>query len=92
MAMLSPVPIPEQISAEMVAEIKPDGGYAFKGLRPGKYRVLAVDMLRVSGSGAQAAQLKLIEQGEEIEIKEGDRIDKELRLMPKEDAGAKSKQ
>ena len=50
-----------------------------------------MDVLRFGGNNSQAAQLKLIEKGEEIEIKEGGRIEKEIRLLPREDANAKPK-
>ena len=60
-----------------------------KGVLPGKYRVLAADLFRLGGPDTSQAALK---KGEEVEIKEGDRIQKEIRLLPKEDANAKPKQ
>jgi hypothetical protein len=41
-----------------------------------------------NSNGMDAAK-KLFARGEEIEFKEGDRITKDVRMLPKEDANAK---
>jgi hypothetical protein len=64
-----------------------DGKYTFKAVRPGKYHLIALDIFRLavfmnSGSQDEAMQ-SLIAAGEEIEIKEGDRIVKDLIVIDK---------
>jgi hypothetical protein len=71
----------------------PDGKYILKGVAPGKYRLFAVDPFQMSGAGSAEAGLemfkKLFERGEEIEVKEGDRMVKDLKGVSLEDANAK---
>jgi hypothetical protein len=67
-----------------------DGTYSFKAIGPGKHRLLAFDTFQLTGSlydlpFAQA----LFALGEEVEIKEGDRLTKELKLVAAEDVHAK---
>jgi protocatechuate 3,4-dioxygenase beta subunit len=77
------------------AQATPDGKYTIKGVVPGKYRLFGLDILQTSGaisSGDTADMLKkLFERGEEIEFKEGDRIAKDLKVIPVEDPNAKPK-
>jgi hypothetical protein len=69
--------------------VTPDGRYSFKGVRPGKYIVFAIDALR-SGPANTTEDLKeLAVAAEQIEIKEGDRIVKDLKVVLKEDVDAK---
>ena len=74
----------------------PDGKYILKGVAPGKYRLFAVDPFQISGAAGADGGLdifkKLFDRGEEIEIKEGDRIVKDLKSVSLEDADAKPKQ
>lgn len=65
-----------------------DGKYSFKGIRPGKYRLVAVDLAEMmqafSGDGqAENTMQRLFDAGEEIEIKDGDRITKDLPALTK---------
>jgi hypothetical protein len=64
-----------------------DGKYDMKGNRPGKYRIVAIDMLHLmSGNGGtpeQATMDKLFEMAEEIELKAGDRVVKNLKAIDK---------
>jgi hypothetical protein len=64
-----------------------DGKYDLKGNRPGKYRIVAIDMLHlISGNGGmpeQATMDKLFEMAEEIELKAGDRVVKNLKAIDK---------
>jgi hypothetical protein len=64
-----------------------DGKYDLKGNRPGKYRIVAIDMLHlISGNGGmpeQATMDKLFEMAEEIELKAGDRVVKNLKPIDK---------
>ena len=73
----------------------PDGRYILKGVAPGKYRLFAVDPFQIDGAAGADAGLemfkKLFERGEEIEIKEGDRIVRDLKSISLEDANAKPK-
>lgn len=74
------------------ARVEPDGSYSIKAIAPGKYRLFAVDLFQVAGAleNSQDAFLKgLFERGEEIEIKAGDRIVKDFRVLAPEDPNAK---
>jgi hypothetical protein len=65
-----------------------DGKYSLKALRPGKYRIVAIDMLAMiqasnsDGDNDERAQ-QLFDASEEIEVKEGDRIAKDLSVLTK---------
>jgi hypothetical protein len=68
------------------------GAYSFKGLVPGRYRVIAMDF-RSSGSWEDEDWLKKYgSTGEIVEIKEGDRISRDLKVGAGEPTDAKSKQ
>jgi hypothetical protein len=65
-----------------------DGKYSFKAIRPGKYRLLAIDIAQmmqvVSGDGNNDETMQqLFDAGEEIEIKEGDRVSKDIPVLTK---------
>ena len=74
----------------------PDGKYILKGVAPGKYRLFAVDPFQLNGVAGADEGLemfkKLFARGEEVELKEGDRIVKDLKSVSLEDADAKPKQ
>ena len=92
LAMVLMVQSPEDLrdlGQDGTKQIGPDGKYTFKGLRPGKYRLLAVNLLNAAGADTVATLRKMVERGEEIEIQEGDRLTKDLRLLAKEDHDAK---
>jgi len=80
---------PKEIDLERAAKTAEDGTYRFQGIRPGKYRLLAFDpFLLADAPDSQEAIKKLAAAAEEIEIKEGDRKVKDLKLV-KEDGDAK---
>ena len=91
MAMVWLVQDPKDLPQDSSQRVTPEGKYSFHGVRPGKYRLFAVDALRFSGADPMERLSKLAGRGEEIEIKEGDRIEKNLRVLQKEDANAKPK-
>jgi hypothetical protein len=73
------------------------GRYDLKGLRPGKYRILAVDAADWFESAAGITDPKEFETtmkaaAEEIEIKEGEHIVKDLKVVDKEKLGGPAKQ
>ena len=73
----------------------PDGKYAIKAVVPGKYRMFGLDAFQLAGASSSGDAMdmikKLFERGEEIEFKEGDRITKDLKVIPMEDPNAKPK-
>jgi hypothetical protein len=74
------------------AQATPDGKYTIKAIVPGKYRLFALDALRTAYGGNEMDVFKkLFDRGEEIEFKEGDRITKDLKVIPVEDPNAKPK-
>ena len=78
---------PKHIDEENAARTT-DGKYSFKAIRPGKYRLLAIDlaeMLQVftGGGNEEETMEKLFDAAEEIEVKEGDRISKDVTALTK---------
>jgi hypothetical protein len=70
-----------------------DGTYRFQAIRPGKYRLLAVDAAQFGWGDDFAESVKqLAAAAEVIEIKEGDRKTKDLKLTLKDEADAKAAQ
>jgi hypothetical protein len=69
-----------------------NGEYSIKALRPGKYRLVAIDTLEV-GDWAPGdwddALTAFRAAAQEIEVKEGDRIVKDLKVIGKEDLHVK---
>jgi hypothetical protein len=69
-----------------------NGEYSIKALRPGKYRLVAVDTLEIGdlAPGDWDEALKSFKAAaQEIEVKEGDRIVKDLKVLGKEDLHGK---
>jgi hypothetical protein len=77
----------EEIDNQSGKPIEPEAKFRFTGLRPGKYRLFAVDPRQVSGDteGFKA----MFPKAEEIEIKERDRIVKDVKVMVAENPNAK---
>jgi hypothetical protein len=72
-------------------DLSTDGKYTFKGIAPGKYHMCALnplDFLARDG-GWESAMKKVYPRCEEIEFKEGERVTKDLRQLPKEAPDAK---
>ena len=75
---------------EMTRVSSPDGSYSRNGIRPGKYRLFALDLMRYGSEVLQSGDLTaLFARGEEIEIKEGERLVKDLEVLEKEGADAR---
>ena len=72
-----------------VARVAGDGKYSFHGVRPGKYRILAIDAFHAPEIDKLEVAKKLVAGLPEFEIKEGDRITKDVTVVGKEDADAK---
>jgi hypothetical protein len=74
------------------AQAEPDGSYKLKAFAPGKYKLFAIDALKISGGPSVVDMLQdLFNRAEEVEFKEGDKITKDIRVMAKEDPNAKKK-
>jgi hypothetical protein len=72
-----------------------NGEYIIKALRPGKYRLIAIDVLEMGdfASGDWDEALKSFRSAApEIEVKEGDRIVKDLKVIGKDDVHVTAKQ
>jgi hypothetical protein len=94
--LLTPLAIVALMSGPTAPDVRntgvaPDGRYSFKGVRPGKYRLLGINPfeMAIMNDDEAAALAGLFERGEEVELREGDRITKDLKLLPKGDANAK---
>jgi hypothetical protein len=84
---------PKDIDLERSLKVVEEGAYRFQGIRPGKYRLLAFDRFLLADVPESSEMIKkLAAAAEEIEIKEGDRKVKDLKLLVKEDADAKPRQ
>ena len=73
-----------------------DSRYVFQNLRPGKYRLLAVDAFDFTNlAGAKNPEefaKALRAASEEIEVAEGVRMVKDLKVVAKEDIHVQTKQ
>ncbi len=74
------------------AQATPDGKYTLKSIAPGKYKLFAIDAFQMSNGMAAIDTMKdIFNRAEEVEFHEGDKITKDLKVMPKEDPNAKKK-
>ena len=69
-----------------------DGKYRYTGLRPGKYRLIAIDAFHSPNVESPEVLKKLALALPEFEVKEGDRITRDVTVVGKEDVDAKPKQ
>jgi hypothetical protein len=64
--------------------------FSYSGLHPGKYRIMAVGQAELMGRQDRLDALKaLLAHAEEIEIHEGDRITRDIKITTAESASAK---
>ena len=70
------------------ARASPDGTYTLRGIAPGKYKLLGLDLLRL-GSGDAELLKKLSMLAEEVEVKPNERVRKDVRAVSREDVDAK---
>jgi hypothetical protein len=64
--------------------------FIYSGLRPGKYRLVALDPRQFMGGRDSPETLKaLVAAAPEFEIHENDRLTKDVKMLPPEDPGAK---
>lgn len=76
-------------ASEQVRAISPDGRYSIRNLRPGKYWLLVTDPQH-SGDVSSPAVIKALAVGAAaVEVKEGDRLVKDLRVATPEAANGK---
>ncbi len=68
--------------------VREGGKYSFQGIRPGRYLVFAIDAFH-SGPSSEEDLKKLAAAAEEIEIKAGDRITKNLTVLVRGDGDAR---
>ncbi|MEO8371862.1 MAG: carboxypeptidase-like regulatory domain-containing protein [Candidatus Solibacter sp.] len=71
--------------------VKEGGKYNFKNIRPGKYWLFAIDAFRSGLSNNEEDFKRLATAAEEIEIKPGEKIAKDLKILLKEDVDARNK-
>lgn len=77
---------PEQ---EQVRALVPDGRYSIRNLRPGKYWLLATDPQHSGDVTNPAVRKALASHATAVEVKEGDRLVKDLHVATQEAASAK---
>jgi hypothetical protein len=71
--------------------VKEGGKYSLKNIRPGKYWLFAVDAFRSGPSNGEEDFKRIAAAAEEIEIKPGDKIAKDIKVLLKEDVDARNK-
>lgn len=69
---------PAKIREDERVDVSPDGAYVIHGIRPGKYRLFAVDE---SQYGATDSLSSIAAKATEVEIKPGERLKKDLMLV-----------
>jgi hypothetical protein len=69
---------PENARQEQTVRVTAEGKYSFKAIRPGKYRLFAIDPVR-SARGPNALR-EAFNKAEEIEIRDGDRIARDVKV------------
>ena len=81
----------DEIREDNVKEVGAGKKFKYTGLRPGKYRLFAIDALRDLGDGRnEEALLKsLFANAPEIEIHESDRVTKDIKVLSLEGTNAK---
>ena len=81
----------DDLDHESLVPVEPGAKFHFAGLRPGKYRIVAVDSTQFSGLYQHDSQAlrALFPAAPEIEIHEGDRIETDVKLTASEKQGAK---
>jgi protocatechuate 3,4-dioxygenase beta subunit len=79
-----------QLTGDTIARAS-DGKYSFKGVRPGTYRILAFDAFRSRDMQDAAGMKKALATAGKLEIKERDRIAKDVKVTPPEQSNAKPK-
>jgi hypothetical protein len=82
------VPVDEEL--QRMTRVGQEGTYSLHGIPPGHYRLFALDLLRVTGFDAdrQTILRKAVSMAADIEIREGDRISRDLKMWGKEDIAA----
>jgi hypothetical protein len=69
---------PDNARQEQTARVTAEGKYSFKAICPGKYRLFAIDPVR-SGRSPNALR-EAFNKAEEIEIREGDRVARDVKV------------
>ena len=82
----------EMLTGNGTVQSDSNGTYTLKSVAPGKYKLFAIDALRVAGGGSALDVIRdIFNRAEEVELKEGEKITKDLKVMSKEDPNAKKK-
>jgi hypothetical protein len=80
---------PEEIDFDRLNPVEAGAKFKFSGLRPGKYRLMAIDPRQFDGVIGSVGIRTMFSKAQEVEIREGDRITKDVRVMTVENPGAK---
>ena len=78
---------PDEIDGGSLKPVEAGAKFNYNGLRPGKYRLIGIDP-RQWGSDVDVVKA-MFPKAPEIEIREGDRITKDVRITAAENADAK---
>ncbi len=84
------VPDKGALDTRSVVRVERDGRYTFHGIRPGQYRLCGFDPMRFV-VGLPGDIQKVAPRCPQVEIKENDRIVKDLKVLTKEDDSAAPK-
>ena len=77
----------KSVGEESMIRVSSDGSFTKKGIRPGKYRIFALDLFHYVGMRPSQSNdfSEPFARAEEIEVKEDDKIVKDLKVLEKED-------
>jgi hypothetical protein len=78
-----------EIDDTNIRQTKAGDKFSYSGLRPGKYRLVALDPQQFMGGLDIDALKALVGQAPEFEIHEKDRLTKDVKILPAEVTGAK---
>ena len=81
----------DHITPDQKGLVSAGGKYRLIGIRPGKYLLFAIDAFRSGLSNSNDDFKKLAVAAEEIEIKAGEKVVKDLKIVLKEDVDARTK-
>jgi hypothetical protein len=75
-----------ELDSQQGARVDDAGTYSFHGVAPSKYRLAAFGLFSIAQIANPEDAKKLAESGELIEIKSGDRITKDIKVLEPDDA------
>jgi len=83
---LAPAEDEYEIDSRSMGRVDDNGVYTFHGVAPGKYRLVALDLFSGSQITSPDDAKRFVQRGELIEVKPGERITKDIKVLEPDDA------